>query len=59
MFDLADTFCRSQRLLALARTAEHIELQRWLLNEFLTQAEGGDPTPWALRLEPSARSHCG
>lgn len=59
MFELADTFCRSQRLLALARTAEHIEMQRWLLSEFLTQAEGGDPSPWASRLQPSARSHFG
>ena len=46
MFELSDSFCRSQRLLSLERTPEQVELQRWLLTEFLAQAEGREPTPW-------------
>ncbi|WP_110239820.1 ATP-binding protein [Nocardioides gilvus] len=57
MFELADTFCRSQRLLALARTPEHIEMQQWLLSEFLNQADGKDPTPWSSRLTRSGHSN--
>lgn len=54
MFDLADSFCQSQRLLSLARTPEQVELQRWLLSEFLNQADGKEPTPWRGGTQPAA-----
>lgn len=47
MFELSDSFCRSQRLLSLARTPEQVAMQRWLLDQFLRQAEGHEPTPWS------------
>ena len=47
LLDLADEFCRGQRLLALARTSEQAEFQRWFLSEFVQQARGEAPTPWA------------
>lgn len=46
MFDLADQFCESQHLLSLARTPEQRRLQAWLLDEFIRQCEGQEPTPW-------------
>lgn len=48
MFEMADDFCQSQRLLSLARTHEQIALQRWMLEEFLRQTEGEEPIPWPL-----------
>jgi anti-sigma regulatory factor (Ser/Thr protein kinase) len=46
LLDLADEFCRGQRLLALARTPEHAEFQTWFLGEFVRQARGERPLPW-------------
>jgi anti-sigma regulatory factor (Ser/Thr protein kinase) len=46
LLDLADDFCRQQRLLALARTAEQRRFQGWFLCEFVRQAEGEEPAPW-------------
>jgi two-component sensor histidine kinase len=46
LLDLADDFCRQQRLLALARTAEQRRFQTWFLCEFVHQAEGEEPIPW-------------
>lgn len=46
MFELADAFCRTQRLLSLARSPEMVALQRWLLEEFIRQCEGRVPAPW-------------
>ena len=46
LLDLADDFCRQQRLLALARTAEQRRFQSWFLCEFVRQAEGEEPLPW-------------
>ena len=46
VFELADSFCTSQQLLSLARTPEQVELQQWLLDEFLNQADGKEPSPW-------------
>lgn len=48
MFEMADDFCESQRLLSLARNYEEITLQRWMLDEFLRQTAGEDPVPWPL-----------
>jgi anti-sigma regulatory factor (Ser/Thr protein kinase) len=47
LLDLADDFCRQQRLLSLARTPEQRRFQTWFLREFVRQAEGGEPLPWA------------
>lgn len=46
MLDLADDFCRSERLLALARTQEQRRFQDWFLGEVVSQAEGREPRPW-------------
>ena len=46
LLDLADAFCREERLLSLARTPEQQRFQRWFLTEFVRQ-EGGEPArPW-------------
>lgn len=47
LLDLADEFCRGQRLLALARSPEQAEFQRWFLGEFVRQARGQESQPWA------------
>ena len=47
LYDLADAFCRNERLLTLARTAEQVEFQSWLFGEFVRQANGDDPKPWS------------
>lgn len=47
MLDLADEFCRAQRLLSLARTPEQRSFQQWLLGEYVRQARGGAPVSWA------------
>ncbi|MDT9595373.1 ATP-binding protein [Nocardioides zeae] len=46
LLDLADAFCRSQRLLSLARSDEQREFQRWLLGEISSQASGSTAAPW-------------
>lgn len=46
LLDLADDFCRQQRLLTLARSAEQRRFQTWFLCEFVRQADGEDPIPW-------------
>jgi len=43
----ADEFCRSQRLLTLARSPHQRAFQDWFLGEFARQAEGCDPRPWS------------
>ena len=46
LLDLADAFCREERLLSLARTPEQREFQQWFLGEFVRQQAGEAPTPW-------------
>jgi anti-sigma regulatory factor (Ser/Thr protein kinase) len=46
LLDLADEFCREERLLSLARSPEQRRFQRWLLGEFVRQGTGGQPLPW-------------
>jgi anti-sigma regulatory factor (Ser/Thr protein kinase) len=46
LLELADEFCRSQRLLALAATPQQFQLQRWYLSEFGRQARGEPPLAW-------------
>lgn len=47
LLDLADEFCRAQRLLSLARTPEQRAFQVWLLGEYVRQARGGAPVAWS------------
>lgn len=47
LLDLADEFCRAQRLLSLARSPEQVAFQRWYLGEFIRQAQGEVPLPWS------------
>ncbi len=46
LLDLADAFCRNERLLTLARTPEQVVFQQWLFEEFVRQAAGAEPRPW-------------
>jgi anti-sigma regulatory factor (Ser/Thr protein kinase) len=46
MFDLADAFCRGERLLSLQRTPAQREFHQWLLGEFVRQLDGELPQPW-------------
>ncbi|WP_110181230.1 ATP-binding protein [Nocardioides solisilvae] len=57
MFDLADAFCRAQRLLSLARSPEQRLLQEWLLDQFMRQVQGDAPAPWTPQSAPAANSH--
>jgi anti-sigma regulatory factor (Ser/Thr protein kinase) len=52
LLDLADEFCRQERLLSLARTDEQRAFQTWFLNEYVRQAGGGQPLPWTDLDEP-------
>lgn len=46
LLELADAFCREERLLSLARTPEQQRFQRWFLNEFVRQEKGEPPLAW-------------
>lgn len=46
LLDLADAFCREERLLSLARTPEQQRFQRWFLQEFVRQEAGAPPSAW-------------
>ncbi|MGZ6734614.1 MAG: ATP-binding protein [Nocardioides sp.] len=55
LLDVADEFCRQERLLSLARSDEQREFQRWFLGEYVRQAAGAEPTAWVEpQAEPSA-----
>ena len=47
MLDLADAFCREERLLSLARSREQVTFQRWFLGEVVRQSRGAEPIAWA------------
>ena len=57
LLELADEFCRAERLLTLAATPQQYQLQRWYLGEFVRQARGESPLPWAgtYEVDPSYR----
>jgi anti-sigma regulatory factor (Ser/Thr protein kinase) len=58
MLDLADEFCRAERLLSVARTPEERAFQTWFLREFVRQAGGEEPRPWAaVRSDDRENSH--
>ena len=46
MFDVADAFCRAERLLSMARTPAQRALQNWLLTEIVQQLGGASAQPW-------------
>jgi hypothetical protein len=56
LLDLADEFCREERLLSLARNAEQRRFQAWFLSEFVRQANGEPPLSW-LDARASARAN--
>jgi anti-sigma regulatory factor (Ser/Thr protein kinase) len=58
LYDLADAFCRNERLLTLARSPEQVEFQTWLFGEFVRQGSGAEPTPWTVSpFATSSRAH--
>jgi hypothetical protein len=46
LLDLADDFCKEERLLSLARSSEQRKFQRWFLGEFIRQQSGEPPLAW-------------
>jgi hypothetical protein len=46
LYELADAFCRNERLLTLARTPELVAFETWLFGEFVRQTAGEEPKPW-------------
>ena len=46
MFDVADAFCRAERLLSIARTPRQRALHTWLLSELVHQLDGASAQPW-------------
>lgn len=49
LMDLADEFCRNERLLSLARSPHQRRFQTWLLGELIAQPGGAPPSPWPGR----------
>ena len=47
MFDVADAFCRAERLLSMARTPRQRALHNWLLSELVHQLDGAAAQPWS------------
>lgn len=41
-----EDYCRSEQLLTMPQPPVQVAFARWYLQEFETQAAGGDPTPW-------------
>lgn len=46
MFDVADAFCKAERLLSLARTPRQRALHNWMLGELVHQLDGSASRPW-------------
>jgi hypothetical protein len=53
LLDLADEFCRDERLLALQRSPLQRSYHVWLLGEFIRQLAGDEPRPWHGSPAPS------
>lgn len=47
LLELADAFCRNERLLSLATTPQQLSFQRWFLGEFVHQGSSQAPRAWA------------
>ena len=54
MFDLADAFCKAERLLSIQRTPEQRAFHIWYLSEYIRQIDGEPPI--TFRESDSARS---
>ena len=54
MFDVADAFCRAERLLSMARTPRQRALHNWLLAELVHQLDGACAQPWDAQTRASA-----
>ncbi len=46
LLELADAFCRQERLLTLARTHDQVAFQTWMFGEFVRQTHGAVPLRW-------------
>ena len=46
LLDLADDFCRDERLLSVPRSPEQEAFQRWFLGEVVRRGAGEAPTAW-------------
>jgi anti-sigma regulatory factor (Ser/Thr protein kinase) len=46
LLELADAFCRQERLLTLERTTDQIVFQTWMFGEFVRQTRGAAPLRW-------------
>jgi hypothetical protein len=57
LLELADAFCRNERLLTLARTDDQITFQGWLFGEFVRQTRGDTPIPWHDTISGLSFSH--
>lgn len=55
MFDLADAFCRAERLLSLERSPQERAFHTWMLTEIVAQLDGEQATSWE-GADPSAHS---
>jgi hypothetical protein len=55
LLDLADAFCREERLLSLARTPEQVRFQQWFLGEVVRQSLGEEPIAWSNPHESPSR----
>lgn len=53
MLDLADEFCRDEKLLALQRSPRQRSYHQWLLGEFVRQLAGAEPRPWHASEAPA------
>jgi anti-sigma regulatory factor (Ser/Thr protein kinase) len=53
MFDVADAFCRAERLLSMARTAPQRTLHNWILGELIHQLDGQAAQPWRGHQHPA------
>jgi anti-sigma regulatory factor (Ser/Thr protein kinase) len=56
MFDVADAFCKAERLLSLARTPRQRALHNWLLGELVHQLDGAASRRWTGSAPPAAPS---
>jgi anti-sigma regulatory factor (Ser/Thr protein kinase) len=57
LLDLADAFCRNERLLTLARSDKQVVFQKWLFGEFVRQGRGERPSPWVDGQASLSRAH--
>jgi len=46
VLELADAFCKAERLLSVAASPLQQAFTRWYLGEFVSQGRGRPPTPW-------------